>query len=77
MTRAGRFGTVPYMPRDGYRSVALTDKAAEELALLALDLSQRCRRRLTLSETVMMATEIATESADSEVVEAARIHAKR
>lgn len=65
------------MPREGYRSVALTGDAAEELTLLAVDLSKRCRRRLTLSETVMMASEIITESADVDVAAAAETHAKR
>lgn len=65
------------MPREGYRSVALTEDAAEELTLLAVDLSGRCRRRLTLSEAVMMASEIVTDSADINVAAVAEIHAKR
>jgi hypothetical protein len=65
------------MPRTGYRSVALTEDAHEELTLLAVDLSKKCRRRLTLSEAVMIASEIVTDAPDADAAAAAEVHAHR
>lgn len=70
MTCAGLFGTVPHMPREGYQSVAIVTEAAEELRLASLDLSKTAGRRLSLSATLMILSDLAADRPEDEVREA-------
>jgi hypothetical protein len=51
----------------GYKAVSLKAEAAEELKLLAADLTGILRRRVTISQAVMMATEIIGDMRDEDV----------
>ena len=58
------------MPREGYQSIALIEKAAEELRLAALDLSKVARRRISMSAALMVLSDLASDRPEEEVAEA-------
>ncbi len=60
------------MTVQGYEAVSITKDAADELRLLAIDLSKTLRRRVTLSQAVMLASELHSEFTDEAVRELAK-----
>lgn len=60
------------MPRDGYRSVALTEEAHEELRLLKIQLSGKLKRELTLSDALGIAATYANWAPDDVIHHADR-----